>query len=126
MADLEFEGRLDRLFAEAPLLDDAGAFARRVQGRLDQSWALRRVLIGGLGVVGGLIAVVQLAASGVIGRAEVLSTQSAKVMTLAMANHVPTHMFMDSLPFSQAFLWAAIALAAVALGLALMRTIGDL
>src|SRR5579859_7056298 len=73
MADLEFEGRLDRLFAEAPMLGDAEAFARRVQSRLDRSWTLRRLLIGGLGVFGGLIAVVQLAASGVIGRAQVLS-----------------------------------------------------
>ncbi|QUD88827.1 hypothetical protein [Phenylobacterium montanum] len=126
MADLEFDGRLDRLFAEAPAFGDAEAFARKVQNRLDRAWALRRLLIGGLGVFGGLIAVVQLAASGVIGRAQVLSTQSARVMSLAMANHVPTHLFGDSMPFGQDFIWVAIGLAAVAFGFAVLRTIGDL
>jgi hypothetical protein len=126
MADLEFEARLDRLFAEAPLLEDADVFARKVQSRLNRSWALRRVVIGGLGVVGGMIAVVQLAASGVIGRAEVLSTQSAKVLSIAFANHLPTHLFADTMPIGPDFVWAAIGLGAIALGLAVIRTIGEL
>ena len=126
MADLEFETRLDRMFSDAPALGDADAFARKVQSRLDRSWTLRRVLIGGLGVMGGLIGVVQLAASGVIGRAEVLSTQSAKVMSIAMANHLPAHLFSDSMPVGSEFLWAGLALGAVALGLVVMRAIGDL
>ncbi len=126
MADLEFEGRLDRLFAEAPIFGDADAFARRVQNRLDRSWALRRVMIGGLGVMGGLISVVQLAASGAISRAEVLSTQSAKVLSIAIANHLPAHLLSDSMPLGPEFIWAALGLGVVAVGLALMRTIGDL
>ncbi len=35
MVEIEFERRLERLFAEAPELPDAGAFAARVERRLD-------------------------------------------------------------------------------------------
>lgn len=126
MADLEFEGRLDRLFAETPPYADAELFARKVQSRLDRSWALRRGLIGGLGVIGGLIAVGQLAASGVISRAEIISHQSAKVASIAMANHLPAHLFYDSMPMGADFLLALGALAVVGVGLVVLRLIGEL
>ncbi|HEY2659670.1 MAG TPA: hypothetical protein VGI79_08110 [Caulobacteraceae bacterium] len=126
MADLEFESRLDRLFAETPALGDADGFARKIQSRLDRSWTLRRVMIGGLGVAAGLIAVVQLAASGVIGRAEIISTQSAKVLSIALANHLPAHLFSDSMPVGGDFIWAACALGAVVVALVVLRTVGDL
>jgi hypothetical protein len=126
MADLELESRLDRLFAETPALGDEGAFARTVERRLDRSWTLRRLLIGGLGVAGGVIGVGQVAASGVVGRAEIISTQSAKVLSIAFANHLPAHLFSGSLPLGPDFLWAAGALCAVALGLAVMRAIGEI
>jgi amino acid transporter len=126
MADLEFEGRLDRLFAEAPALGDAEAFARRVQSRLDRSWVLRRGLIGGLGVVGGLIAVGQVAASGVLDRAKIISTQSSRVMSIALSNHLPAHLFSDVMPMGGDFMWALGALGVVALALFVIRTIGEL
>ncbi len=126
MADLELESRLDRLFAETPALDDADGFARRVQNRLDRSWTLRRVMIGGLGVAAGLIAVVQLVASGVINRAEIISTQSSKVLSIALANHLPAHLLSDTMPMGGDFMWAAAALGAVAVALVVLRMIGDL
>lgn len=126
MADPEFEGRLDRLFAEAPSLGDSEAFARRVLSRLDRAWTLRRLLIGGLGVAGGLIGVGQVAASGLVGRAAILSTQSAKVFSIAMANHLPAHLFFDYMPMGSDFLWAVGAFLVVGLVLVVMRAIGEL
>ena len=38
MAEVDFERRLERLFAEGPELADAGAFAERVERRLDAGW----------------------------------------------------------------------------------------
>ena len=35
MAELDFERRLERLFADLPELPDAAAFAERVERRLD-------------------------------------------------------------------------------------------
>jgi hypothetical protein len=55
MAEVDFERRLERLFAEGPELADAGAFAERVERRLDAGWTARRWLIGAAGVVGGVI-----------------------------------------------------------------------
>ncbi len=60
MADLDFETQLGRWFASTPAFGDADAFTRRVEGRLDRSWVLRRMLIGAAGVSGGLIAAGQM------------------------------------------------------------------
>ena len=66
MAELEFERRLERLFMDSPELADAGAFAERVERRLDAGWTARRWLIGASGVVGGSIGAYQLMVSGTL------------------------------------------------------------
>ena len=38
MAEVDFERRLERLFAEGPDLPDAGAFADRIERRLNRGW----------------------------------------------------------------------------------------
>jgi hypothetical protein len=38
MAEIDFERRLERLFADAPELPDASAFATRIEGRLNRGW----------------------------------------------------------------------------------------
>src|ERR1700712_1778468 len=54
MVELDFERRLERLFADHPELADAGTFAERVERRLDAGWTGRRWLIGaGGGARGG-------------------------------------------------------------------------
>ena len=52
MADLDFENRLERMYAQAPAMPDSDAFARRVEGRIDRSWTVRRWAIGAAGVAG--------------------------------------------------------------------------
>ena len=42
MADLEFETRLDRMFADTPVFDDREAFARQVVTRLEKRGLVRR------------------------------------------------------------------------------------
>jgi hypothetical protein len=126
MADPEFEARLGRLFAQSPVQADNAAFADRVSRRLDRAWTWRRLLIGGLGVAGGLIGVGQVVASGVVGRAEILSSQSAKVLSVSLANHLPSRLLALWTPLGADLLWAAGALAILAVGLAVMRSIGDI
>ena len=60
MAEASFEMALDRMFAETPVFGDAELFAMRCEERLDRGWTLRRVLIGAMGAVGGLIGVAYL------------------------------------------------------------------
>ena len=55
MVELEFERRLERLFADAPAFSDEKAFATSVERKLDRGWNLRRILIGAAGLVGGLV-----------------------------------------------------------------------
>lgn len=126
MADLEFENRLHRLFAQPPALGDDAAFAAKVDRRLDRTWTLRRLLIGGLGIGGGLIGVGQVAASGVVGQIHIISVQSVRVMSIALANRLPGRLLVDSLPLGVGVLWAAGVLCLLALGLAVMRAIGDI
>ena len=70
MAELDFERRLERLFADLPELPDAAAFADRVERRLDAGWTARRWLIGASGVVGGVIGASQLMMSNVFRQVE--------------------------------------------------------
>ena len=64
MSDPSFEMRLHKLFSESPVCSDAPLFAAEVESRLSRGWALRRVLIGAAGIVGGSVAVIQVAAAG--------------------------------------------------------------
>ena len=68
MSDPSFEARLERLFAQAPRVSDATAFAARVEARLDREWSLRRGFIGTAGLVGGVIAVTQTVGADMYGR----------------------------------------------------------
>ena len=68
MADVSFEARLERLFAQPPRVSDPEAFAARVEERLDREWTLRRGFIGVAGLVGGVIAVTQTVGAEMYGR----------------------------------------------------------
>src|ERR1700722_12434491 len=99
MAELEFEARLDRLFAQAPNFPDAAIFALKVDHRLERGWTVRRTLIGGLGLIGGLFGVAQVVSSGVLGRAEMLSAQSSKLLSQNLHQFIPLHLSLLDLPF---------------------------
>ena len=68
MADVSFEGRLERMFAQPPRVADPDAFAARVEARLDREWSLRRSFIAVAGLVGGVVAVTQAVGAEMYGR----------------------------------------------------------
>src|SRR6185437_15825039 len=81
MAERSFEYELSRLFADAPAMPDADLFALRVDERLRRGWTFRRVLIGGLGVVGGVIGGAQLLGGGVVDRFGETTVASGRLLT---------------------------------------------
>ena len=125
MVEVEFERRLERLFAEAPELPDAGAFAERVERRLDAGWTARRWLIGAAGVVGGVIGASQLMLSNVFQRVETAG-DSARLLSTSI-NHISTGMdWMAAVSSGGAVVWAAAAMAVVMMGFVLTRVIGEI
>jgi hypothetical protein len=126
MAELEFEARLDRLFAQAPVFADATLFAIEVDHRLERGWNVRRTLIGGLGLVGGLFGVAQVVSSGLLSRAEMLSAQSSKLLSQNVHQFIPLHLSFLDLPFGREVLGMSAALAAIALVLGLTRAIEEI
>src|SRR5579859_6362778 len=85
MSDKTFEMDLERRFAASPILPDTDAFAMRVTARLERGWTFRRMLIGGLGVVGGLIGAGQVLGSGLVSRVETITAQSDALMKSGVA-----------------------------------------
>src|SRR3954452_12665017 len=83
MAELDFERRLERLFAEGPELPDCQAFAETVERTLNRGWTARRWLLGAAGVVGGVVGASQLFASKLFERLE-NAEQSAKVLSAGL------------------------------------------
>jgi hypothetical protein len=125
VADIDFERRLERLFAEAPSFADAQAFALRVESRLDRGWAARRWMIGVAGVAGGLIGVSQLFVSNVfaqVGSAEA----SARMLTTSLTQVAPQAEWLAAVSASDGGVWMAAAMAVVTLGFVLSRVIGEI
>jgi hypothetical protein len=125
MAEIEFERRLERLFADAPDLADAGAFADRVERRLNTGWQTRRWLIGAAGVAGGIIGASQLIMSNVLQRFE-NAGDSARVLQQGISQLTPHEGWVSGFADGGAVVWVASALAIVAMGFALTRVIEEL
>jgi hypothetical protein len=125
MVEAEFERRLERLFAEAPELPDADAFADRVDRRLNAGWTARRWLIGAAGVVGGVIGASQLMLSNVFQRVETAG-DSVRLLSTGI-NHISTGTdWMAAVSSGGAVVWAAAAMAVVMMGFVLTRVIGEI
>ena len=130
MSDKFFERDLERQFAAMPILPDAEAFAMRVTARLDRGWTFRRMLIGGLGVVGGLIGAGQLLGSGLVSRLETIGAQSdtlvkSGVASLPAARSLTTLISLGSTMDGEV-LWMSAGLGALAVGLFVTRAIREL
>jgi hypothetical protein len=125
MAEIEFERRLERLFADAPELADAGPFADRVERRLNTGWQTRRWLIGAAGVAGGVIGASQLIMSNVFQRLE-NAGDSARVLEQGIRQITPRAGWVSGFADGGAVVWVASALAIVAMGFALTRVIEEL
>jgi hypothetical protein len=118
MAELIFERELSRLFAEAPALGDADLFALRVDERLRRGWTVRRLLIGGMGLVGGVVGGAQLLGGGVAERLGRMLT--GKVIDLVEADIMP-----HSFPLNADVIWMAATLAAAAVVFAVTRILRE-
>jgi len=131
VSDQSFEARLQRMFSDHPHYPDAPLFAAEVEGRLSRGWALRRLLIGAAGAVGGVIAVAQIAGGGVwtrIGAAGQLFQQTVGAVSSTTAN-LQTPMGgvgQLALPFGGETLWIVAGLAVLAGALLFSRSIQEL
>ena len=121
----DFERRLERLFAEHPELADAGAFAERVERRLNAGWTARRWLIGAAGVVGGVIGASQLMVSDLFQRVETAS-ESARLISSSFNHLSASTDWMSAVSAGGVGVWAAAALAVVMMGFVLTRVIGEI
>ncbi len=129
MSDPSFEMRLQRMFAEPAHFADSPLFAIEVEHRLARGWALRRVLIGSAGVIGGLIAVIQFAGArfgerlGEVGRLAMDTSRSLR----SAAVHLPAPLGdIGQLPFGGEVLWLVAGLAVLAGGLLASRSIHEI
>jgi len=125
MAEVEFERRLERLFAEAHELPDAAGFAERVERRLDAGWTARRWLIGAAGLVGGVIGASQLMMSNVVQRVET-AEDSARLLSSGLTHMTPRADWLAALSSGGSVVWVAAAMAVVMMGFVLTRVIGEI
>jgi hypothetical protein len=121
----QFEARLDKMFAEPPAFDDAGDFAGHVQSKLNRNWTTRRLVIGALGGIGGLIGVGQIVSSGVVGHMKSLA-QGAPSLASFDLSHWHGHLNAGFSPATSGAIWLGLAAIGIALALALSRLIEDL
>ncbi len=126
MAELEFERRLERMFADTPSFSDSDAFATAVEGRLDRGWMMRRWMIGTAGVVGGVFGTSQLLVSNLVGRVEDASDGSAKLLSASIAQLKPSLNILALMQSDTLLVWLAGGLAVVALGFVLTRVIEEI
>ena len=124
MSEPAFEHHLSRLFAASPPLGDEAAFATAVQGRLERGWALRRILIGVAGGIGGLLTAAQVVSANLVERVTQAS-QSADARAHNLLSEFVTRgqtaLHLHSLPIGGEALWMAGGLAALGVGLAAAR-----
>jgi len=124
MAELDFERRLERLFAEPPAYADDEAFAARIERRLDRGWTARRLLIGSAGVVGGVIGASQMFASNLPHRMAA-AQGSARALSSGLTQTEPAQ-WMSTLPSGGVVVWIAIGAAIVLIGFVLTRVIEEI
>lgn len=126
MAELEFERRLERMFAETPSFPDSDAFATTVEARLDRGWMMRRWMIGTAGVVGGVFGTSQLLVSNLIGRVEDVSDGSTKLIAASIAQVKPSLNILALMQSDMLWVWVAGGMAVVAMGFVLTRVIEEI
>jgi hypothetical protein len=124
MAEIDFERRLERLFADAPELPDAAGFAQRIDRRLDRGWTARRWLLGAAGLAGGVIGASQLVVSNVFAQVE-SAEQSARVLSQGIARVTPTTDMVSALSGGYG-LWIAVGVAVLTMGFVLARVIEEI
>jgi hypothetical protein len=126
VAESDFEFRLERMFAETPSAPDAEFFALRVLERLDRGWAARRVVIGSMGALGGLIGAYQMLGTGAAGQLAGLIAQTNDFLARHVAASVSSALAPGGIYVDVQAIWLAGALAVVAAGLGLARLVREI
>lgn len=124
MAEIDFERRLERLFADAPEFPDAQAFAERIERRLDRGWTARRWFIGAAGMTGGVVGASQLVVSNLMQQVE-SAEQSARVLSQGLSRVTPSSDMVSALSGGYG-VWIAVGLAVLAMGFVLSRVIEEI
>ncbi len=124
MAEIDFERRLERLFADAPEMADAAAFTTRIEARLNRGWNTRRWLLGAAGLTGGIIGASQLVVSNLFQRVE-SAEQSARALGQGLARVTPTTDMVSALSGGYG-VWLAGGVAILTMGFAVSRLFEEL
>ncbi len=128
----EFDGLVQRLFAKTGGLFEAAdqrAFAHRVERRLARDWTVRQLAIGTAGVVGGGVAVVQLAGAHVLSRLDTVShatVEAGRGAGLAVGRLSVLAPALSGLPLGADSLWLVAGMAALAAALFASRLLDGL
>ena len=126
MAELDFERKLERLFAQSSAFSDEAEFVQKVETRLNQGWNLRRWLIGAAGVSGGVIGASQLIMSNFLHRVEDVSEGSSKAFEASVSQLKPSVALLGLVSTDWIIIWVASGLAIVAMGFVLTRVIDEI
>jgi hypothetical protein len=114
------------MFAEAPAASDAELFTLRVLERLDRGWNARRVLIGGMGALGGLIGANEILGSGATGHLFTMFGQANDFLARHVAASVSDALAPGGIYVDVQAIWLAGALAIVAAGFGLARLVREI
>jgi hypothetical protein len=125
MAELDFERRLERLFAEPPAFPDEKAFAMSVERKLDRGWSIRRWTIGAAGMVGGVVGASQLIMSNFVQQLETASAGSTRLIESGMAQLAPRADLLSMLPAGSSMVWIAGGMAVLAFAFAVTRVLEE-
>jgi hypothetical protein len=126
MADVDFERRLERLFADAPGFADSEPFAARVERRLDRGWATRRVLIGVAGVAGGVVGASQLVVSNFAEDLQRATEGPARLLSAGVSQVASQSDWMSALSGAGNVIWLAAGLAGLAVAFVITRMIEEI
>ncbi|HTX48553.1 MAG TPA: hypothetical protein VME40_04090 [Caulobacteraceae bacterium] len=121
-----FEFRLERMFAESPAMPDVDLFTLETMGRLDRGWTARRLVIGGMGAIGGLIGATQIVGSGALGQLHALGAQGNAYLAERLAQVVPAGLSHGGIGLDVETLWMIGALAVAAAGFGLVRLVREI
>jgi len=121
MAELEFERRLERLFAAPPNFADDEAFAVAVEKKLTRGWNLRRWIIGVAGLTGGVIGASQLIMSNFVHQVESASEGSTRLLQAGVQQLAPRAELLSTLPAGSSVVWIAGGMAVIAIGFVVTR-----
>jgi hypothetical protein len=121
MSDFEFEARLEHLFSHPPAVTDPGVFAAQLQERLERGWALRRIVIGAAGILGGAVAASQAFGSGVLARLGEVQVPVKSLVAEMGSKPLLSSEGLGALGGSGEVVWIAAAMLALTVGIAATR-----